>query len=75
VAPGETPADNAFHEEVISGAGGTDAHSEIELPVRRDVEVNGGKNCCCWSWTGVEVRDGTEGGIVFMPAAIFLVKS
>ena len=41
--PRESPAHDAFHDEVIGRASRSPAGSEVELPLRREIDVDGRK--------------------------------
>src|SRR5579864_706575 len=44
VGPREAASDNALHNEVVCGWREAPADSEVELPLRRKIEVDGGEN-------------------------------
>ena len=39
LGPGESSSEDAFHGDVIRGTGRSDAHSEVELPLRSEIDV------------------------------------
>ena len=43
MGPGESAAHDAFHDEVVGGMSGSDADSEVELPLWTEIHVDGGE--------------------------------
>jgi len=43
VGPRKSPAYNAFNDEVVGGTGRPDAHSQVELPLRTEIHIDGGE--------------------------------
>jgi len=70
----ETVAEDQFGDEVIGGAGNADAHSEIDFPLGRKIEVDRGENLVFLKSDGVEIGGGPYGAIVFEATGDFLAE-
>ena len=42
--PVEVAAEDAFDDPVIGGGGGADAHADVDLPLRRHVQIGDGED-------------------------------
>jgi hypothetical protein len=54
VRPGKTPSDNAFDDEMVGRARGAHTHTEVELPLRPEIDVNGGEELLLLVFQGIE---------------------
>src|SRR5271167_635434 len=68
VRPGEAPPEDAFDDQVIGGRGCADADSEVELPLRPQIEVNGRNELLLLIVEWTEIRDRPPGTVVFQPS-------
>src|SRR5437868_12000094 len=66
--PGEAAADNSFDDEMVGGARGSHAHTEVKLPFGREVEVNGREELLLLVAQWIEAGERTVGAVIFQPA-------
>src|SRR5581483_11688852 len=62
--PAEPIAEDHLHQQVVGAAGGADADTEVELPLRAEVEVDGGHDLVLLLAQRVEVADGSQPAVV-----------
>ena len=67
-APVESAAENTFVDQVLGSRSGADAHPEIDLPERGDVEVGDGEDLLLLVMGRGEGAEATVVGVVFEPA-------
>ncbi len=70
--PGEAAADNAFDDEVIGGSGGAYADTEIELPLRAEVDIDGRKKLLLLVFKRQKIGCRAESAVVFQTTGNFL---
>src|SRR6266699_6125219 len=68
------PPNNHFYDQVIAAAGHANSHSKVELPFRRHVQVNRGKDLLRLLAKRIKVTYGSKAAIVFKSADDFLRK-
>jgi hypothetical protein len=51
---GKTPSDNAFEDEMVGRARGAHTDTEVERPLRPEIEVNGGEELLLLVFQGIE---------------------
>ncbi len=73
-APVETPAEDALDDPVIGRRGWSDADAEIDLPLRRDIEIDRRKDLLLLVVQAGDVRDAAVVSVVLESSADFLVK-
>ena len=64
-------AEDHFGDEVIGGRGDADAQAEVDFPLGRYIQVDGGENLVLLEAGGQEVRGGAHGAVVFDAAGDF----
>ena len=74
VGPGETAAHNALNDQVVGGAGDADSDTEVELPVRRKIQIDGGEELLLLVVEAIEIRDRSQSSVVFQPECDLLGK-
>ena len=68
-APVETPAEDAFDDQVVGGSGSADTNAEVDLPFRRDVKIGDGEDLLLLVVEWIERPEASVVGIVFDAAA------
>src|SRR5579863_450909 len=68
VRPRKAPADDALHDEMISGSGRTHTDSKIEFPLRPEVDVNTGEKLLLLISRWIEAGERAVGCVVLQPA-------
>src|SRR5512137_2222767 len=56
-----------FQNEMIGGSGHADAGAEIDFPLRREVQINGGKDGMLLFTERIKAPDRAQSAIVFNP--------
>src|SRR5580698_4453151 len=72
--PIEAPADNPFYDEVIGARRGADSYTEINLPVRRHVQINRREELLLLIVERIKTTQRSIGGIVFEAAGDVFVE-
>ena len=67
--------EDAFHDPVIGGGRWPDAHAEVDLPLRRDVQVDGREDLLLLVVQAGDVRDAAVVGVVLDSAGDLLGES
>ena len=73
-SPGETPANDRFVDQPIRGDGGSDADSEVEFPVVRNIQIEAGKKLLLLLAHGIKTGNGTASAVVFKADAKSVVR-
>src|SRR5579863_3134150 len=66
--PRETPAHDAFDDQVIGGSGCADADSKVELPLWPQIEIDGRNELLLLIVKRTESRDRSQGTVILQPA-------
>src|ERR1700674_3866578 len=69
VGPGEAPPEDALDNQMIGGSGCADADSEVELPLRPQIEVNRRNELLLLLVEWIEDRDRSVPRVIFQPAS------
>src|ERR1035438_1865228 len=72
VSPIEAAADDAFYDPVIGGGGGAYADAEVDLPVGREVQIDGGEELLLLIVETGNVGDAAVVGVVLEAAGDLL---
>src|SRR5208282_1376813 len=64
----EPVAEDHLRDQMVGCAGDPHAQTEIDFPLRRNVQINGGNNLVLLLRNGVESRDGPHRAVIFQPA-------
>src|SRR5271156_2724664 len=67
----ESVTDDCFHDQVIGRASQSDAQAEIDLPLRRQVQIDCGKDLLLLLMDRQKVGGRSEGTVIFQSAGDF----
>ena len=67
VRPGESPAEDALDDQMVSGSGRADPNSEVEFPLRPQIEINGREQLLLLILQRIEAVQRSGGCVVFQP--------
>ena len=68
----EAVAENHFSNEMVRGPGDTHAHTEIDFPLGREIEVDGGKELVLLEGDRIKVGGGPDRAVILKAAGDFL---
>src|SRR5271166_539996 len=72
--PIESPPEDAFHDQMVSAGGHADSYTEIDLPVRRHIQVYRRKKLLLLVMQRIDVPDWPVGSVILQAARNIFVE-